>query len=70
MGDAVCFSELYRELLEGFAVRLEGVNEVLECSLCLMSINGSDILLFMIEDILFVAILTLLIPTVVVWMQD
>jgi len=24
----------------------------------------------MIEDILFVAILTLLIPTVVVWMQD
>jgi len=38
MGDAVCLSELYLDLARETKQHLEGVNEVLECSLCLLFI--------------------------------
>ena len=37
-GDAVCLLSEYEDIREVFGVRLEGVNEVLECSLCLLFI--------------------------------
>jgi hypothetical protein len=65
MGDAVCLKKLYLDLARETKQHLEGVNEVLECSLCLSLLKGSDILLNMIEDILFVSLITLLTSTLV-----